>query len=90
MDPLFEFVASQLARAMGDTQASVTAAGYLHTCLLKLFQNPLAINQNLTKAEVQAAIATLHTGYADVTVTWGAPTIAAGRHGRGVEPVGDV
>ena len=76
MDPLFEFQQSQLDRALGDTQASVTAAGYLHLGLVKLFQNPLAINQSLTLAEVNAAIAT-YTGYADVAMTLGAPTVAA-------------
>ncbi len=75
MDPLFEFQVSQLDRALGDTQAA-TAAGYLHLSTVQLFQNPLAINQALTVAECNAAVATF-SGYAATVLTWNTPTVAA-------------
>lgn len=71
---LTENQASQLARALQDTQAA-TAAGYLHLAHLHLYQSPIAILPTTPLATFSAAVATF-TGYADQALVWDVPGVA--------------
>lgn len=69
METLFEFQASQLARAADDI------AGYLTGVKVGLTQSAVNIDEGTTLAELTAAVAT-YTGYASVTVVWDDPSVA--------------
>jgi hypothetical protein len=68
MQPLTEFQASLLARALADT------TGYLVGMQVDLFQTPIAILPTTPLATFTAAIAT-YTGYAQHIMVWDLPSL---------------
>lgn len=71
---LIETQASQLARALSDTNA-VATAGYLNAAKINTYQEEVALSPTTTNAELLALVND-YAGYLEGTITWQVPVIA--------------